>query len=207
MRVSIAIVLVVLAASPAMAQQNQRRGAVGGGLAGAAIGAIIGDNNDEAGAGAAIGGAVGAITGSLLGKSADEEQQQRQYYNQQQLAYQQQQQAVAVQQAVSTADVVALCRSGLPESVVINQIRQRGVQRKIEVADIIQLHQQGVSEPIISAMQYAQVGPPAPTYAAPAPRPIIVERRYEVAPVYVMPPPPRTGIYLHYGHGRHRHHW
>jgi len=206
MRKLLVAVCVLACGSSTLAQENERRGTVRGGLAGAAIGAIIGDNNDEAGAGAAIGGVVGAMAGSLLGQSADEEQQRRQYYRQQQLARQQQQQFEAIQHAVSTADVTAMVRGGLPDTVIINQVRQRGVQRRLEVADIIHLHQSGVSEPVISAMQTAQIGETVRQYAPPAPAPqqVIVERHYEVAPVYVVPRPrPRPGVHFHYSTGRH----
>ncbi len=81
----------------------------------------------------------------------------------------------------------------------MNQLNQRGVQRRMEVADIIALHQQGVSEGVISAMQSAPVGGPAPAPVVVQQRPVIVEQ-YEVAPVYV--PAPR----YYYYHGPHHHH-
>ncbi|QDU88190.1 hypothetical protein Pla175_15620 [Pirellulimonas nuda] len=188
-----------VSASPAVAQNTQRGAAVGG-VTGAIAGALIGDHNGEAGAGAAIGGLVGAGVGAVFGNAKDKEQEQARYYAQQQ-------RAVAVQAAVSTADVVAMCRSGLSDSLVVNQVSQRGVQRRLEVADIIQLHQAGVSEPVISAMQHAPVGGP-PVYQS-APQPVIVERHYAPAPVYyVAPPRPRVQVIYgaHYGRGHH-HHW
>ena len=178
-----------------------------GGLAGAVVGGLIADKNNEAGAGAAIGGVVGAVTGGLLGNAADKQQaldRQRYYYNQQQI---QQQQIAATQAAVSPADVVTMTRSGLSEAVIINQIQQRGIQRKLQVPDIISLHEQGVSENVITAMQSAATGVQQDARArAPAvrherivtPAPVIVERHY-IRPYY---PPPRHRHH-HYHHGFH----
>jgi len=140
----------------ASAQINTRRGATVGGIAGAVAGAAIGDHHGETGAGAAIGGIVGAFAGGLLGNAEDKQhflrrQQQSQLRQQQQVDYQ--------RTAVSTADVVAMTQSGLSENVIINQIRQRGVQVRPQVADIIALHQQGVGETVITAMQQAQHQP------------------------------------------------
>jgi hypothetical protein len=183
--------LLAMQAAPA-AGQNTQRGAVVGGLTGAIAGGLIGDHNGEAGAGALIGGAIGAVTGGVIGNAQDKEDAYARYQVQQQAA-------VAMQQAVSTADVVAMCRNGLNETLIINQIRQRGVQRRLEVTDIISLHQQGVSENVISAMQQAPVGGPAVQVAAP----VIVER-YDVAPAYIVPGP--RYYYYHHHHHRPRHH-
>ena len=200
-----ALLVLVLPAAGARAQGNTQRGATFGGLAGAIAGGLIGDHNDEAGAGALIGGAVGAVTGGIIGNARDKELA----YSQSQMQYQAQQQqyaaAAAAQQAVSINDVIQMSRSGLSETVLINHITQRGVQRQLEVADIIALHQRGVSETVISAMQRATVGAPAPT-PAPAPAapvtPVYVERHYDVVPTYIVPAP----RYHHYRHHRHHHH-
>ena len=172
----------------AVAQTGRQRGATMGGLAGAVVGGIIGENNNEAGAGAAIGGVVGAVAGGILGDAADKDNaiaRQRHYYQQQQRQYQHQQQVIVAQQsAITTLDVVNMCRSGLSDSLIINQINQRGFGHQLQVADIISLHQQGVSEHVINALQHA----PAPgVVQAPAPRvasrPVIVEQ-----PIIVEPP-------------------
>jgi uncharacterized membrane protein len=185
----------LLVSSSTAAAQNTQRGAAVGGVTGAIAGALIGDHNGEAGAGAAIGAAIGAVTGGVIGNAKDKEVAQQRFAYQQQATY-------AIQSAMSPADVVALARSGVGDSVIMNQLNQRGVQRRMEVADIISLHQQGVSEGVISAMQTAPVGGPA--QVAPAPvvvqqRPVVVET-YEVAPVYV--PAPR----YYYYHGPHHYH-
>lgn len=148
----------------ASAQNNTQRGVTFGGITGAIAGAIIGENNDKAGAGAAIGGVIGAVAGGALGNASDKDARQRQQYYQQQRYVQNQQYAAPVYAApqptgaVSYSDVIAMSRSGVSDSVILNQIQTRGVQRQPVVSDIISLHQQGVSETVIGAMQQAPTG-------------------------------------------------
>ncbi|HBE68883.1 MAG TPA: hypothetical protein DDW52_12115, partial [Planctomycetaceae bacterium] len=140
-------------------QRRAQDGATVGGVAGAVIGGIIGHQNDETPEGAIIGGAVGAIAGGLLGKAQDRElerqryYQNQNYYRQQQQAYARQQQVVA--SGISTADLSAMVRSGLSETLIAGQLQQKGVQRRLEVNEIIALHQQGVPDSVITAFQQA----------------------------------------------------
>ncbi len=188
--------------------QNQSRGAVLGGLGGAVAGALIGDHNGKAGAGAAIGGAIGAVGGAVLGNARDQEiaqQRQGQYYAHQERVYvQQQQQQALIQAAVSTSDIVSMSRSGLSDSVIINQIHSRGVQRQLQVNDIISLHQQGVSENVITAMQNAQIGRPPQNPVVIQQQPVVVHQQpIVVHEQYVVPrysPPPT--YYYHRGYRR-----
>ncbi len=53
------------------------------------------------------------------------------------------------------ADVLAMTRSGVSESVIINHIYSKGLQRRIDTNEIISLSQQGVPENVINAMQQA----------------------------------------------------
>jgi hypothetical protein len=162
----------------ALGQGNTQRGAAVGGLTGAIAGGLIGDHNGEAGAGAAIGGVIGAVTGGLIGNASDKEAA----YRRQQVASRQYQSQIAYRQsAVSTSDIISMTRSGVSESVIINQINQRGVVAKLQVPEIISLHQQGVSENVITAMQRAPTGP---AQASP-----VVERYEVVQPVPVVPAP------------------
>ncbi|MGV3484043.1 MAG: glycine zipper domain-containing protein [Planctomycetaceae bacterium] len=189
------------------AAQNTQRGAILGGLGGAVVGGLIGDHNDKAGAGAAIGGAIGAVSGAVLGNARDKEavalQQREQYYHNQRVYAQQQQHYTQVQASVSVNDVVTMCRSGLSDSVVINQIQSRGAQQQLQVSDIIALHQQGVSEVVISAMQSARVGSAPVVVQSPPvvvqPTPIYVEERV-IVPSYRPP----AVYHIHSGH--HHHH-
>ena len=204
----LALSLLCLPAIAAFGQANTQRGVAVGGLTGAIAGGLIGDHNGEAGAGAAIGGVIGAVTGGLLGNASDKEAE---YHRQQVINQQYQQQLAYRQSAVSLVDVVSMTRSGLSETVIINQINQRGVQSKLQVADIISLHQQGVSEHVISVMQQAPTGPtqvarvesgyqvvrPVPVITTP----VIIEERY-VLPHYA---PPRAYYYRGPAY-RHHHH-
>ena len=197
---AVAFAALALVPGTAGAQANTQRGATLGGLAGAVAGGLIGDNNGEAGAGAAIGGVIGAVTGGLLGNASDKE---RVAYQQQQY-YQQQQQVIQAQSSVTINEVVSMSRTGLSDSVIINHIQQRGVQRELQVPDIIALHQQGVRENVISAMQQAQVGAqrvaraPVVLEQIVAPAPVIIQEHY-VDPYYA----PRH----HYYHRRPAHHY
>jgi outer membrane lipoprotein SlyB len=193
--------------APVTIAQNTQRGAVLGGLGGAVVGGLIGDHNDKAGAGAAIGGAIGVVSGAVLGNARDKEinaqRQRQQYYQQQRVYAQQQRQYSQTQAAVSINDVITMTRSGLSDSVVMNQIQTRGVQQQLQVSDIIAMHQQGVSDVVISTMQSARVGG-APIYTDPQPiivqqGPVYVEERvivpqYQPAPVY----------HIHSGHSHYR---
>jgi len=207
----IASVFVVLCAAGASCPQvataqNTQRGAILGGLGGAVVGGLIGDNNDKAGAGAAIGGAIGAVGGAVMGNARDKEinmqRRERAYYNQQRVYAQQQQAYVHTQSAVSINDVVVMCRSGLSDAVIINQIQTRGVQQQLQVPDIISMHQQGVSDLVISTMQSARMGN-APIVVQHQPvvvqqQPIYVQERV-IVPTYSPQP-----IYHYHGQRNHR---
>jgi outer membrane lipoprotein SlyB len=208
--------IALMAATPnvVQAQANTQRGATLGGLTGAIAGGLIGDHNDEAGAGAAIGGVVGAVAGGLLGNAKDKEnayrQQQQRYYHQQQAQLQYEQQHVQTQNAVSINDVISMSRSGLGDSVIMNQINQRGVQHTLQVSDIIALHQQGVSENVIASMQRAPTGiqritqvqqPSVQVQRIVTPAPVIVEEHY-VVPHYAPPRYYRAPVHHHH-HGVH----
>jgi hypothetical protein len=75
--------------------------------------------------------------------------------------------------------------------VIINQVRQNGVERPLAASDVVMLHNEGVSDAVIAAMQQS----PGPVVAAvvsaasppPASAPPVVIEEYR----YVAPPPPR----------------
>jgi hypothetical protein len=192
-----ALSITALACSFTSGQTYQGQGTAVGGLAGAVIGGIIGHQNDEVPEGALIGGAVGAIAGNVLGAHRDQDVAMHRYYQQQ--MYQRQ---YVAQRAVSTGDVVAMCRSGLSDAVVIGHIQANGVQRRLEVSDVISLHQQGVSESVIHAMQSASIGA-GPTYVATPPvQPRVIVHEYYHRPY---PTPVYHSFNIHYGHGHHHH--
>ncbi len=177
-------------------QANTERGAVLGGITGGLLGAGIGKHNDETAAGALIGGAVGVMTGAALGNSVDREQQQA-WARQQ---YWQQQQRQQASRAVSLQDVISMSQSGIGPDVMVNQIRQYGVQRAPSVQDVIVMHRAGVDDLVIAAMQdAANATPPIATTVRP---PVVVEQYHYVAPApywgYRYGPP--RPVYYHHHH-------
>ncbi|RMF42501.1 MAG: glycine zipper 2TM domain-containing protein [Planctomycetota bacterium] len=215
----------MVAPATALAQSRGREGAAVGGTVGAIIGGIIGHQNDETPEGALIGGAVGALTGGLIGKSQDEElARQREYYYRQQ-AYYAQQQAYAQQQtqqavaraAVHPADLLRMSQSGVSDALVISQLQQKGVPRRLEIAEIIELHNQGVRDSLIEAYQRAPLATELVRASAAAPAaaptwtqspPVVVQPRV-VRPVIVEEAP----VYYRYHcapwhhHGFHHYHY
>jgi surface antigen len=199
------VLMMSVMALPSLARgQQTERGATIGGIGGALAGAAIGKNNGDTAAGALIGGAVGLITGAAIGNSADERDRRAAYQNQQMYLY---------SRAVSSVDVVSMSQNGVGEDVIINHIRENGVQRRPDVGEVISLHRQGVSERVISAMQNAPEGgrapapPPQPVYRA-APAPVVVEEHYYVRPSYWHYPPPYYRHHYHHHHHPHSHvHW
>ncbi len=210
LRKLLSIALVASVVSSASAQQRTTQGAAVGGAAGAIIGGIIGHQNDETPEGALIGGAVGAIAGGLLGKAQDNEiARQRAYqHHVNQQRYYQHQQAIAAS-GVSSADVVAMTRSGVSETLIMSHLQTKGVQRRLEVSEIITLHQQGVSDNVISMMQTAPLASQisAPVYA-PSPvirqQPVIVQEQPVIysSPVYVESYYRPVPVYHHHHHYR-----
>lgn len=197
----LAIATLVFGSAMAFGQRRAQDGATVGGVAGAVIGGIIGHQNDETPEGAIIGGAVGAIAGGLLGNAQDRElerqryYQNQAYYQQQQQAYTQRQQVVA--SGVSTADLAAMVRSGLSETLISSQLHQKGVQRRLEVSEIITLHQQGVPDSVITAFQQAPLATqlagrssytPATTASFPGQPPARNTSVYQPQPVIVQQP-------------------
>lgn len=59
--------------------------------------------------------------------------------------------------AVSIEDVVTMVQRGLGDKTILQYVGNNGVKKKLVVSEIIYLHDQGVSEPVIQAMQMAQV--------------------------------------------------
>lgn len=215
--------LILTSLAPRAAQaQGTETGAAIGGIGGALAGAAIGKNNHNTAGGALLGGAVGLIAGSAIGNSVDQKNRNLAYQQSvaQQQAYQQQVQAYNMSRAASSGDIISMSRNGLGDDVIINHIRQNGVQRRPDVNEVIMLHNQGVKENVIAAMQQAPEGgpaaapslPPAPpataVYAAPPP-PVIVSDYYYGRPYYYGPhphyhyryygPPPRPAPGVHWG--------
>jgi uncharacterized protein YcfJ len=185
---SLVVGLVFPQFAEAQFSDNAGRGAALGGVAGALAGAAIGKNNHNTAAGALIGGAAGLIGGAAIGSGIDAKQRHEAL---------RQQQVYVTSHAVSAADVVTMTRNGVSDDVIINHIRQNGMDRKLDVNDVIALHNQGVSNAVLTAMQQYPTPAlaPTPVYS----RPVVVEEYH-----YVAPPPPRYHYYyaphpVHYG--------
>lgn len=172
------------------------KGAALGAAAGALTGAAIGNNNGNTAAGAIIGTAVGAITGAAIGESIDADVARNNAIIEQRMGRR-------MAGAVSIGDAISLTQAGLSDDVIISHIKANGVAAPLKPADLITLNQNGVRDPVIKAMQ----NPPPPPPPSATPRPIVVEERHYVAPVYSCDP-----CYWHHPpHFHHRHrtgvHW
>jgi len=143
---------------------NTGTGAVVGGATGAGVGALVGSATGHAGAGAAIGAGVGAITGAVVGDSVD--------------AQQKRDRAIAAANAagrLTKEEVVSMTQNRVDESLIINQIRSRGMLMPLTSNDIIWLQQSAVSPLVIATMQETQ---PPPAVIVEQPGPVIVGGYY-----------------------------
>lgn len=192
-------------ASPYMAD----KGALLGGLGGAGAGALIGNAAGNTPAGAIIGAGVGTLAGAAIGSGLDEVEARNRAQIEAQLARQ------LPPGGVTTADVVAMSRSGIDQELIVNHIRANGVAKKVDANDLIMLQNEGVSKYVITTLQttpppqnvYAQSPYPQGPVVAGGP-PVIVEEHYYPAPYYRGPryypppyycaPPPRIGVGFSY---------
>ena len=71
-------------------------------------------------------------------------------------------------QALTNADIVNMMKAGLPESVILREIRMSNSDFATSPAALIQLKKQGASERILHAVLDSQMGASQPE---PAPRP------------------------------------
>ncbi len=160
--------------NPDGSANNTGTGILAGGAFGALAGAAIGGPR-HAGADALIGAAAGALAGGLVGNAADQEQAAR-------LQAQAPETYARVGQGapLSVADVKAMARAGISETVIINQINSSHTVFQLSTADIIDLRDAGVSDKVINYMintpSTAGVAPPgAVPYVDQAPPPAPVE--------------------------------
>jgi uncharacterized protein YcfJ len=188
--------------------RNRDGGALLGGLAGAAIGAAIGDKGNNETEGALIGGALGAIAGGSMGNQKDQQilhnrryhsyrrrQMQRQTqpptrYTPQQQYHQPYYRPQSIRQTpvyapsepgqknLSPQDVLNMVRAGWQESMIIQQVRVRGMQQPLTVTDVIHLHKLGIRESILVAMQESA--------------PVVVEQTTSATPEQLPLPAPPT---------------
>ncbi len=141
-------------------------GLVGGGL-GAGLGAAAGG-----GKGALLGGIIGTGIGGLVGNDVDHQEKKQKEYE-----------LAAAQSAASgprlgMTEVIQLTQQGLPENVIINQIRNTGSTFQLSVEDLRTLQANHVSPNVVGEMQNR---PPVARVIR-QPRPVVVYESY--------PPPP-----------------
>ena len=124
----------------------------------AAAGTAIGAITHHPLLGAAIGGLGGAATGAVVGNAVDKDEQHQQAAAVAQ-AQAQAAQAQAMQARVGIADIIAMTRDKLDDTVIINQIRVSRSTFQLTPTDLIMLKDNGVSDRVIAEMQ-ARSGPP-----------------------------------------------
>ena len=60
---------------------------------------------------------------------------------------------------LTNADIVKMMKAGIPESIIVREIRMSGAQLSTTPSALIQLKKQGASEGILSAVLDSQSGP------------------------------------------------
>jgi hypothetical protein len=149
-------------------------GGVGGALIGAAARAPV--------VGALVGAGTGALVGGAIGHDQDKKEAQAA--------------AAAVQaRALGLTDVAQMAQQGVPDDIIINQIRVSPTVFHMSATDITWLRENRVSDTVIREMQLTATRLPrrvyteAPVYAVPA---------YDPAVVVVEPEPPVVGVGIGY---------
>jgi hypothetical protein len=132
---------------------NTEAGALGGGLIGGALGTIVGAACHAPLAGAAVGAAAGAGVGALAGHSEDVHEQKVQNAVAANQAAANQAAADAAAKAPGYEQIVQMSRSGVPDAVIIAQVRNSGAIYQPSTNDILYLQQGGVSQAVIQAVQ------------------------------------------------------
>lgn len=150
---------------------NTGTGAVVGGATGAGVGALVGSATGHAGAGAAIGAGVGAVTGAVVGNSIDQQQNRDRAIA-----------AASVAGRVTKEEVVSMTQNRVDETLIVNQIRGRGMLMPLTSSDIIWLQQCGVSPRVIATMQ--EMPPPPAVIVEQAPPPPVIVGGYYGRPYY-----------------------
>jgi hypothetical protein len=165
------------------------QGALFGGVTGAGVGALVGNAVGHTGAGAAIGAGAGALSGAAVGSGLDQIEARNRAEIEARLGRQ------VAAGAVSSDDVIAMSKAGVPDELIVNHIRGNGMAAPPTAGDLIFLQQQGVSPNVVQAMQSVPRPVVVREVAAPPP-PVIVEEHY-------YGPHPYWGYY-HRPHHYHR---
>lgn len=137
MLVSIAAVLLLVAAGCETMGPKTKTGAVAGGLLGAAAGGIIGHQSGHGLEGAGIGAAIGALSGGLVGSSMDDLDKRAKAANPDHLAI--------------TA-IVDMAVKGVPDDVIISEIERTHSVYTLTSEVITYLKQNKVSDKVVDFM-------------------------------------------------------
>ena len=159
-------------------QSGAGTGALVGGGAGAAIGNLAAKaTHGNRTAGTAIGGVLGAVTGAVVGDNIDRDKKKAQAEGEARAVARQN-----AERAPTVDDIISESNQGIPESVMINQIRRAGVVYQLSPVDIQRLHANGVPQTVINEMISS----------------VPVPRVYQAVPAYervtVVEPRPAVGV-------------
>ncbi|MFL5339559.1 MAG: YMGG-like glycine zipper-containing protein [Gemmataceae bacterium] len=179
------LLLLVMTALSALngcsSMNNTEKDALIGGGFGAGLGALL--DRRHPGTGAAVGGLIGAGTGALVGNSEDKAEARAKA--------QAAAAAAPVRGPLSMEEVATMAKSGVSDSVIINQIRTSGTRYNLSGEMIIWLQQNNVSEAVIREMQ--------DTNRRYYGRPVVVQDGptviYDRGPYYYGPPVVGVGVY------------
>jgi hypothetical protein len=158
-------------------------GALTGAGLGGVGGAIVGSAVGRPGVGAAIGAGLGGATGALVGNSEDRHEERQEARAA----------AVAQARALGLTDVAQMSRQGVPDDIIINQIRTSPTAFQLSGTDIVWLRENHVSDAVIREMQLTAARPPRRVYTE---VPV-----YEPGVVVVEPAPP---VSIGFGYTRYR---
>jgi uncharacterized protein YcfJ len=117
--------------------EKTKGGALIGGIVGAGAGGIIGHQSGHGGEGAAIGAAVGALSGGLIGNQMDKSDKDAKAVNPDHLG---------------TLQIVDMASKGVPDDVIIEEIRRTNSTYNLTSETIAYLKENGVSDKVLDEM-------------------------------------------------------
>lgn len=117
--------------------EKTKKGSLIGGIVGAGAGGIIGHQSGHGWEGAAIGAATGAVAGGLIGNQMDKSDQAAQEVNSNHLGMLQ---------------IVDMAAKGVPEDVIIKEIRRTNSVYNLTSETITYLKENGVGDKVIDEM-------------------------------------------------------
>ncbi len=167
-----------------------------GALLGAGTGAIIGSQTGHAAGGALIGGALGAAGGAIAGDAIDTAEARNRAEIEGRLG-----RPIAAG-AVTIDDIIAMTRSGVPETVIVSHIENRGMAQPVTPNDTIIMQQQGVSPRVQEVA--LRIRGPVVVRGGPPPAVVVAEPYYGPPCYYYRRPycrpPPVVGFGFSYHH-------